>query len=410
VTGIATLAWQIGWTRFIYNNTPESNKTPYMGLFFAWWGIASGLGPLLAGQVLRLSAGLEGSWFVFQLTEYTPLFFISFLRVGGGFLIISRLTPGDDTSFTRFTGMFLRGNMIRGIESLIQFNFAGEEDSRMETTEKMGIARSPFSHNELIEALYDPSFNVRYQAINSISRMDPEPELVDALLDILEDDPTELSFIITRALGRLGDKRAIKPLRNYLNSGYHLLEANSARALAMLGDAEVVPLIHAKMQDEREPMLKVAYATSLGKLGGTRAIHDIFALYQDLHIEVQRGEVGLALARLTGDEKYYTTQWRQVRFDPATTFAQLVLGLQRLTNDSAFEEIAAMCANEFAEQNFGEGVKQLILLIENFPAGIVNPILIEMKRECKTLLEEFGGKRLEYVLLTLHILDRSFHT
>lgn len=409
VTGIATLAWQIGWTRFIYNNTPESNKTPYMGLFFAWWGIASGIGPLLAGQVLRLSAGLDGSWLIFRYTEYTPLFLISFLLVGGGFFIISRLTPGDDTSFTRFTGMFLRGNMIRGIESLIQFNFAGEEDYRMVTTEKMGIARSPFSHNELIEALYDPSFNVRYQAINSISRMDPEPELVDALLDILEDDPTELSFIVTRALGRLGDKRAIKPLRNYLNSGYHLLEANSARALAMLGDTEVIPLIHAKMQDEREPMLKVAYATSLGKLGGAQAIHDIFELYRDLHIEVQRGEVGLALARLTGDEKYYITQWRQVRFDPATALAQLVLGLQRLTNDSVFEEISAVCANHFAEHNFSAGVEQLILLIDTFPAGIIDPTLIEMKQACKALLQEFGGKRVEYILLTLHILDRSFN-
>ncbi|MFK7802440.1 MAG: MFS transporter [Anaerolineae bacterium] len=409
LTGIATLAWQIGWTRYIYNNTPEANKTPYMTLFFAWWGLSSGIGPLLAGQFLRRFDQLSGQWLVFRLSEYTPLFILSFLFIGAGFTIISRLTPGDDTSFIRFTGMFLRGNMIRGIESLIQFNFAGEEDHRMVTTEKMGIARSPFSHNELIEALYDPSFNVRYQAINAISRMDPEPELVDALLDILEDDPSELSFVITRALGRLGDKKAIKPLRGYLNSGYHLLEANSARALAMLGDHEIVSVLHDKMIKEPIPTLKVGYATALGKLQGTVAIKELFELFRELHIEVQRGEVGLALARLTGNELYYTNHWRPFRFNPGTSIAQAILGIQRLTNDSIFGEHAAESANHFAENDLNTGVQFLRQMIDNLPAGIVDPTINTMIRECSSLLEEFGGKRVEYILLTLHVLDTSLN-
>ena len=409
LTGIATLAWQIGWTRYIYNNTPEANKTAYMTLFFAWWGIASGIGPLLAGQILRRFDSLSGDWLIFRLSNYTPLFILSFICIGAGFIIISRLTPGDDTSFIRFTGMFLRGNMIRGIESLIQFNFAGEEDYRMATTEKMGDARSPFSHNELIEALYDPSFNVRYQAINSISRMEPERELVDALLDILEDDPSELSFVVTRALGRLGDQRAIKPLRKYFNSGYHLFEANSARALAMLGDSEIIPELHEKLIKEPLPTLKVSYATALGKLGGTVAIPEMFSLMRELHVEVLRGEVGLALARLTGDERYFTTHWRGVRFDPGTTVAQAILGLKRLTNDSVFEELAAEAANHFAENDLVTGVNFLQEMISNLPTGVVDPTLDQMVQECAKLLEEFGGKRIENILLTLHVLDTSFN-
>ena len=407
ITGVATLAWQIGWTRYIYNNTPESGKTAYMTLFFAWWGIASGIGPVLAGQLLRIFDGLAGQFLIFQLNAYTPLFILSFVCVGIGFLIISRLTPGDDTPFTRFTGMFLRGNMIRGIESLIQFNFSGGEERRMETTERMGDARSPFSHNELIEALHDPSFNVRHQAINSISRMTPEPELVDSLLDILEDDPSELSFVITRALGRLGDPRAIKPLRKYLDSGYHLLEANSARALAMLGDVESTPILLEKMRQEPTPTLKVAYAFALGKLNGVDAVPDLFELIRELHTEVQRGEVGLALARLTGDEMFYTNQWRGMRFDPSTSFAQAILSIQRLTNDSAFGEVAAESANHFAEHEMAEGVEKLVEMIESLPAGIIDPVLNDMMHRCTSLLKEFGHKRLEYILLTLHVLNAS---
>lgn len=409
LTGVATLAWQIGWTRYMYDNTPEANKTAYMALFFAWWGISSGIGPLLAGQILRQFSGLSGGWLIFRLSNYTPLFILSFLCIGAGFIIITRLTPGDDTSFVRFTGMFLRGNMIRGIESLIQFNFAGEENYRMVTTEKMGDARSPFSHNELIEALYDPSFNVRYQAINSISRMAPEPELVDALLDILEDEPSELSFAVTRALGRLGDTRAIEPLRKYLNSGYHLLEANSARALAMLGDREIIPDLHDKMVKESHPTLKVAYATALGKLDGMVAMPEMFELLGELHTEVLRGEVGLALARLTGDELYFANYWRAVRFDPGTSIAQAILGLQRLTNDSVFGELAAQAASRFAENDLTAGAELLQQMTKNLPAGVVDPTINEMVTQCASLLDSFGGKRVEYILLTLHVLDRSLN-
>ena len=94
VTGIATLAWQIGWTRFIYNNTPDAEKTTYMALFFAWWGFSSGIGPLLAGQILKFSEPLTGQLLFLQLTPYTPLFVFSLLMVLAGFFIISRLAPG----------------------------------------------------------------------------------------------------------------------------------------------------------------------------------------------------------------------------------------------------------------------------------------------------------------------------
>ncbi|MEM7799816.1 MAG: MFS transporter [Chloroflexota bacterium] len=405
LTGVATLAWQIGWTRYIYNETPEANKTPYMTLFFAWWGASSGIGPLLAGQVLNATVDLEGSWWHFHINPYTPLFIISFSLLSLGFIIISRLRPGDDTSFARFTGMFLRGNMIRGLESLIQFNFAGEEEKRMLTTERMGDARSPFSHNELIEALSDPSFNVRYQAIHSISRMKPDQELVDALIDMLDDEPSELSFTVTRALGRLGDKRAVKPLRSYLSSGFHLLEANSARALAMLGDRESVPILTEKLRAEPNPTLRVAYAAALGKLGGVDALPDLFSLLREVHVDVQRGEIGLAIARMTGNEEYFAQQWRLLRANPSTATAQAILALQRHTQDSHFQSLSSDCANHFAERELDAGVAVLKEMLVSVPIGRISPIKETLLVECGKLLREFGSKRLEYILLALHALD-----
>jgi len=405
-TGVATLAWQIGWTRYLHvNATPEDNKAPYMALFFAWWGIASGTGPLLAGQIVTLSQNLRGEWLIFSLDPYTPLFILGFLVVGIGFLTISQLRPDDATPFTRFTGMFLRGNMVRALESLIQYNFAGDEISRLETTERMGDARSPLSNNELIEALDDPSFNVRYQAANSIGRMPPGPELVDALLDKLSEEPSELSFVVTRSLGRLGDKRAIAPLRANLFSGYHLLEANAARALAMLDDRDSIPHLLEKLKQEPSPTLRVAYATALGKLRAVEAISELFGLLRHLETEVQRGEVGLALARIAGDERYYMQQWRAIRGNPSTATAQAILALQKSTPNPEFTGTTETCTAYFAQGDLKQGAAALKEILADLPTNDLDKTLVCILNECAGGLAEFGGSRTEFILLSLHALN-----
>ncbi len=405
-TGVATLAWQIGWTRYLHvNATPEDNKTPYMALFFAWWGITSGAGPLLAGQIVTFSKNLSGTWGIFSLDSYTPLFVLGFLVVGIGFLTISQLRPDDATPFTRFTGMFLRGNMVRALESLIQYNFAGDEATRIVTTERMGDARSPLSNQELIEALSDPSFNVRYQAVNSIGRMQPDSELVDALLELLQENPSELSFVITRSLGRLGDKRAIEPLRRYLFSGYHLLEANSARALAMLNDRDSIPHLLQKLEREPSPTLAVAYATALGKLRAVEAIDQLFDLLQHVDSETKRGEIGLALARIAGDERYYMQQWRALRANPITATAQAILGLQKRSREPGFINATEQCAASFALGDTTQGIALLKMILDTFPTAHLDEKLAAILQACSRALPENNETQAVHILLTLHTLD-----
>lgn len=407
--GVATLAWQISWARYLYvNATPAEKKTPYMAVFFAWYGLVSGLGPLLAGQVLEASQNLGGRFFIFSLDPYTPLFILSFILLTAGFLTVSRLRSDEATPFRRFTGMFLRGNMIRAIESLIQYNFAGDELSRIATTERMGDAKSPLSTQELVEALNDPSFNVRYEAIHSIGRMPPEPELVEALLALLEEPASELSFVVTRSLGRLGDPRAIPPLRRLLFSGYHLIEANSARALAMLGDGESAPLILEKFRAEPNKVLRIAYASALGTLRVTEAVEEIFGLLRETRAESLRAELGLALARIAGEEQYYMHHWRALRANPDTATAQALLALQKLARQPALADFAAQagrCAQAFARGDSAAGVKLLQALPDRLPAPGQEDRVATVLRGCRHSLADCGPARLELILLALHTLD-----
>jgi hypothetical protein len=409
IVGICTLAWQISWTRYLYVNAmPTAYRSAYIAIYYAWFGFVSGCAPLLAGQLLELSQDVEAEFIIFKLDSYSPLFLLSLILLTAGIIAVSKLHSSEATPFRKFAGLFVQGNPLRALESVILYNFSADEITRMATTERMGDAKNPLTTRELMEALKDPSFNVRYEAIHSIGRMPPEPELVDALIEMLDESPSELTFVVARSLGRLGDPKAIPALRKLLFSGYHLLEASSARALAMLDDADSIPHILDKFNDEPHNGLKVTYASALGRLHATEAAKELFTLLRQTELETFRGEIGLALARLAGDERYYMQRWRSFHANPDTAAAQAVLTLQRLVKQRGCESLISlikMCAEQFARSNPAQGARLLKEMIGEIPKDNLDPTLIYILQECTNGLAEFGASRLEFILLSLHALN-----
>jgi HEAT repeat protein/MFS-type transporter involved in bile tolerance (Atg22 family) len=409
VAGIGALAWQISWMRYLFVNVmPRENSAPYSAVYYAWFGFVSGLGPLLVGQLLTLSSRLDARVWLLPVDPYTPVFGLSILLLLAGLMTVGGLRRAGETPFLRLAGMFLRGNPIRALETLVQYNFTASEDTRVATTERMGDAGNPLSSFELIEALKDPSFNVRYEAIHAIGRLPPEPELVEALLTALDEGKSELSFVITRSLGRQGDPQAIEPLRRLLFSGYHLLEANAARALATLGDVDSIPSILEKFQTEPNRVLRIAYVSALGQLKVAEAVPDIFALLRQPLNQTYRAEIGLALARIAGEETYYMQHRRLLQAEPATAVAQAVLGLQKTAASAHHSELAAQietCAGDFARDDLAAGAATLRGLIEALLPLLPAEPAAAILAECAADLAHFDPERLEILLLSLHTLD-----
>jgi HEAT repeat protein/MFS-type transporter involved in bile tolerance (Atg22 family) len=411
VSGAAAQGWQISWTRYLFVNAmPRQQKSSYMPVYYAWFGFVNGCAPLLAGQILGLTHPLEAEWGIFKIDSYTPLFALSFALLVAAVASISPLQSDRPMTFRHLARMFWQGNPIKALALLIRYRFAGTEVTRITTTERLGETQNPLSANELIESLSDPSFNVRYEAIHAIGRMPPEPELVAALLDLLNDAESELSSVAARSLGKLGDTRAILPLRRALRSGYPFLEANSVRALAMLGDVESVPYFIDRLKHEPSSMLRIAYASALGKLGSTQAVEELFELLRQTESEVMRGEIGLALARLAGDERYYLQHWHALRFNSGTATAQAILSLQKSAKQLKVDGVvyrAEACAQGFAQGDVSQGVVYLQELIDQVHVGDVNQTLACILRECRRGLAEFGGTRFEFILLSLHALEMA---
>jgi HEAT repeat protein/sugar phosphate permease len=410
--GLVVLGWNIGAARLLFVNlVPPDKKTDYMALHYAWMGAVGGLSQLLAGRLIDLTRGVTGQIGAITLDPYTPLFVASIgLPLIAG-VLLSRIQAGSRYTVTEFAGMFFQGNPFMAAESLIRYGRARDEEATVSLTERLGEAKSPLTVEELFEALADPRFNVRFEAILAMARLPAEARVIEALADIVSQSEPALSVVAAWALGRLGDPRAIAPLRDGLRSQYRSVQAHSARALGTLHDTELEGALLQRFLIEKDHGLRMAYASALGKLDAQEALTPLLAFLRSRQEPGASAELALVVARLLGDEPYFVQLWRQMRQETGTGLSQAVSGLRRRLEHSRLAHGASTalpaCADAFARNDLAHGAAQLGSLLRQLLAEPLDPSTATVLAECADRLEEFKAERLEYVLLALHALHSA---
>ena len=409
--GLASMGWGIGSNRFLYvSAVPEEKKTEYMAVYHAWMGLVGGCACLAAGLALDLCQGITGKFLLLTLDPYTPIFVVSFVLLILALLALRKLRAESSMRARRFVGMFFQGNPFLAFESMVRYGLAREESDRISMIERLGQARSPLSVDELLEALSDPSFNVRYEAIVSIARTRADARLLKALIKVLRGNEPDLSPVAASALGRIGDQSAIAPLREALASEYPLLQARSARALGALGDAGAIPLLQERFRNEPHVGLRIAYASALGALRASETVGDLLALLGTSEDENTRIELALALARMGGNERYFVHLWQEMRREVGTAVSQAVFSLRKKVKNlpagsGDLLRVVDDCAEAFAQDAIGGGTALLRDMIRSLAGENFGETPTAILRECAERLDEFGAARIEYIVLSLHTLN-----
>jgi HEAT repeat protein len=264
--------------------------------------------------------------------------------------------------------------------------------------------------DELLEAVTDPRFHVRFEAIISIARTLPDKRLIEALVKILQGPEPALSVVAAWALGRLGDSRALEPLRHALEADYRSVRAHSSRALGALGDTAVAPLLLNRLNNEKDYGLRLAYASALGQLQAVEATGSLLPLLRQSEDEVSRLEVALALARIVGNEQGFVQLMRQIRAERGTATAQAIAALQKRMSgigEGGLTAVLEQCINALARDEVEDGVTLLLQLVELIPAEQFSEPAQLILTECIDYLSRNGAARIEYLLLILCILQIS---
>ena len=129
----------------------------------------------------------------------------------------------------------------------------------------------------LVVALRDEDQGVRVDAAIALGRMG-DARAVEPLIAALEDEASIVRLEATLALGTIGDARAVGPLATAL--GKEGASANSiGDALAAMGAPAVESLI-AALRDERHDR-RAASASALGKIGDPRAVEPLIDALED---------------------------------------------------------------------------------------------------------------------------------
>lgn len=407
--GVADMGWGIGSGRLLYVNiVPAAKRTSYMALYYAWVSVTGGLSQLGGGRLLEVTQNLSGQVWVFTIDPYFPLFVLNIILPIGAFFLLRRVQQDEGIGMREFAGNFLRGNPFLAFTSMIRFHMAHDEHATVLSTERLGQAKSPLTVDELLEALEDPRFNVRFEAVISIGRMHPDPRLIQALEEILNGSELALTVVAAWALGRLGDKQAIESLRDSLDSNYRSIRGHSARALGALGDKEITPELLARLESEQDKGLQMAYASALGNLCATEAVPQLLELLATTSNPGARLELALSLARLVGDEHQFIHLLRSVRGDPGTAMSQAVSAYRKKAEKAKVEPAVLAqldaTADQLARGDLVGGEQALGEVIRHLPPEEFTSTGAAILAGCAAQLAQ-PEPSYDHALLALHTLQ-----
>ena len=296
--------------------------------------------------------------------------------------------------------------------SMIRFQRAKDERATVSMTERLGKSRSPLTVEELLEALADPRFNVRFEAIISIARTDRDPRLTHALCTMLERGEPALSVVAAWALGRIGDQQAIDALRAGLDAPYRSIQAHSARSLGTLKDDEVKDTLIRRLVEEQDEGLKIAFTAALCKLGAVEAVPEMLALLTETEDLYLRMEIALALGSLVGEEGSFVRLLRAVRQDPGMAASQTLMEVSRKASlldwgdqYPKFEESIEL----FSRDELDQGAEQLASAITGMDRSQFDQPTAQVLIACAEIMLSTGAERSDILILILHTLSHNIN-
>jgi HEAT repeat protein len=182
--------------------------------------------------------------------------------------------------------------------------------------------------------------------------------------------------------------------------------------LGALHDRTMIPELRKRLQVEQNKGLLMAYASALGNMRAEEAIYDLLALLDRTENPGARLELALSLARIVGQEHVFVQLLRQMREDQDTATAQALGDFRRhiervrILSRERVQELTAS-ADAFARGRRDEGIQLMLPALRALPPGAITSAGATILGESLQQIEASGLTHIEYLLLTLHVLEVS---
>jgi len=132
------------------------------------------------------------------------------------------------------------------LPALIELLDSPDSDHRWWSTRTLALIDDPQASGLLLKSLQDPEIEVRQCAVLALKER-PIPKAIPALIVAMDNPDRLLSRLAADALISVGES-ALPALIDVLEKGTPRAKGEAARALALIGDKEAIPVMFAEWE------------------------------------------------------------------------------------------------------------------------------------------------------------------
>lgn len=258
----------------------EGERSSYIGMAGALQSLALGVSPIVGAQImhsLRVPLGDQNAYATIFIAT-TVLRAIS--------LIPLALVREPGARGVRETVRFLRRVTPSRVRALRQLTETADESSREAAAIAVGSASLDLATAELEHTLADPSPRVRRQAALALGRIGGR-EAGEAILRHIRSHPDLVEEETLEALGDAAPPGAAEALAPFLRDPRSPLRRTAAKALGRLGDPKAVAPLREAAAQTGDPEMRRGALQALRNLGGSEAAEEIGSALFDTHPSVR---------------------------------------------------------------------------------------------------------------------------
>ncbi|MFW6321505.1 MAG: HEAT repeat domain-containing protein, partial [Halohasta sp.] len=171
----------------------------------------------------------------------------------------------------------LKEHEKRGNTEMIMLAFDQLDSDFMEEHCKEALSRmGPIAAtDEAIDAMLQLAGKRKRPAIEILGKMGAT-EAVETLVEYVDaDTDPALQKVTFRALGEIGDERAVQPIADKLLMDNDKVRPQAARALGLLGDTRAIKPLSEALRADEDPTVRAQAAWALRQIGTKRALEAV---------------------------------------------------------------------------------------------------------------------------------------
>lgn len=198
-----------------------------------------------------------------------------------------------------FIHTFLSVNPFRFMMNAFLLRLAETESSRAKAVEGLGRSGSRMATRSLVQAMEDPSSEVRKRAVTALGGI-RATDAVPILIRELEDHESDVRCEAAEALGRIGDRSAVPPLLKLITEQDPRLRNASVSALGEIGGEDVRERLLELFSVSYDSSMFPALADSLSRLGADEIVEPVMKHLGSFESMVFRLQLLNAVCRALG--------------------------------------------------------------------------------------------------------------